>query len=193
MKGHPTEHLIESILLAPADVESGLRREIEDHVERCSLCSETALLLKNFHTQLRHSSQASPEVEEFLRRISPAPLTVDLQPYRFVPDATEFGEHAMSVLAAKSEAAKEYRYTPVCTLLSRNEETLVRILKDCQTDTYRVYVITKTRKSLNATLRFPSLDLVVSVNPETQQGQFSLPARQPGIDWTNIVAELRFS
>ncbi len=193
MEGHPTEHELELIFIAPGKIDVDLRTQIEDHLQHCDLCWESASLLKSFHDELRQSPQSLAHVEEFLGRIIFSPKIVELRPYRYVPDAAEFGEHAMTVLAAKSEAPREYRYSTVCTLLSRNEDTLVRILKDLQTDKYRIYLITRTPGHAAATVRFPSFDLDVPINPETLQAEFSLPANASGIDWMNIIAELRFS
>jgi hypothetical protein len=193
VKQHPTEDELELILLAPGDVDVDVRNEIEDHLRRCDTCRDSASLLRSFHNEMHKSPQSLPAVEELVSRLTVSSRVIALHPYRYVPDATEFGTNTMIVLAAKSEAKKEYRYSAVCTLLSRNEETLVRILKDHQTDTYRIYLITKNRDRSNAIIRFPSLDLDVSINGDTQQAEFSLPIDRTGIDWTTIVAELHFS
>ena len=194
MNRHPAENELELIFLAPDKVDAAMRREIEGHLEHCDPCRESAALLESFHAELKNSPQSVQNVEDFLKRFESRAKIVELFPYRFVPDATEFGENVMTVLAAKSETTSEYRYSTVCTLVSRNEESLVRILKDHDTEKYRVYLITKHREQIqHALVHFPSLQIDVAINPETQQAEFSLPANRPGIDWMNIVAELRFS
>jgi hypothetical protein len=194
MESHLQENDIESFVLSPQKFGPGRRKEIVDHLANCAQCNAVASLLRSFYSELEDRPKRLRKVDEFVTGLLGQPAIIELQPFRFTPDPDEFGEHVMTVLAAKSESPSNYKYSSICTLVSRDEQILVRVLKDNDTQTYRVFLITKRgMPMLNATIRFPALNLTISVSSDTRQAEFSLPPTQSGIDWTNIVAELRLS
>jgi hypothetical protein len=194
MESHLQENDIESFVLSPQKLGPGRHKQIEDHLANCVQCNAVASLLRSFYSELEDQPKKLQKVEEFLSGLRSLPALVDLQPYQYTPDPDEFGEHVMTVLAAKSESPNNYKYSSICTLVSRDEQMVVRVLKDNDTQLYRVFLITKRGMPfLNATIRFPALNLTLSFSSDTRQAEFSLPPTQYGIDWTNIVAELRIS
>lgn len=191
---HPLERDIELFLEAPEELASEERAQIEAHLSSCLQCRDIAALLRSFHAELKQLRGTNPKVEQFLDGLLAQTTIIELRPYRYSPDPAEFGQHILTVLAAKSETGSDYRYSSVCTLMSRDEQILVRILKDQEMENYRIFLITKQGEhSPNATIRFPAFELSISLDPESQQAVFTLPSMQTAVDWSNIVAELRIA
>lgn len=194
MQQHPPENDIELFVLAPQELVPNRRAQITAHLNSCQQCKDTVALLRSFYSELKELPATSQNVEKFLDSLLPRPTILELQPYRYSPDPAEFGQHVLTVLAAKSETGREYRYSSVCTLVSRDERALVRILKDTEMDNYRIFLITRRgAETRNATIRFPALELSISLDSESHQAVFHLPSTQAAIDWSNIVAELRLA
>ncbi len=195
MEQHPKEEDIDLFVLAPDKLDRERRKDIEFHLSGCGLCSEMASFFRDFYAELgKHTLQDNSHVEEFLSRLKHQEPVIDLFPHRFMPNPAEFGDHVMTVLAAKSETKDLYRFSSVCTLVSKDENTLVRILKDNGNQGYKLFLITKDPvPELKATVRFPVLGLSISLQPDSPQTDFKLPANIQEVDWTTIVAELRFS
>jgi hypothetical protein len=193
MGNHIQEFDIELTILEPGKVSDSRRNEIAHHLRECSACREIAVMLQSFYSELNTETTESPRVEEFLESLTGKPVIIQLHPYQFSPDPSEFGEHVMTVLAAKSETVSNYRYSAVCTLVSRDENTLVRILKDNEALVYRLFLILRRRQpSQRISVRFPTLDLEIPIDPDSLQADIRLPANRGTVDWTNIVAELIF-
>jgi hypothetical protein len=194
MGNHLRENDIELFVLSPLGLDAGRHKQMADHLANCDQCNAVASLLRSFYSELEDEPWKLQNVEEFLSALLPPPSVYALHPYRYTPDPAEFGEHIMTVLAAKSESPNRYQYSSMCTLISRDEQIVVRVLKDNDTKIYKVFMITRRGMSiLNATIRFPALNLTISISSDTRQAEFSLSPTQSGIDWTNIVAELRVS
>ena len=191
---HPTENEIELFLLTPEALTTEKRQQIDTHLSSCPQCRAATTLLRSFHSEFKKQYGTPPAVVKFVDELLIRSKIVELHPYRYSPDPAEFGQHVLTVLAAKSESEADYRYSSVCTLVSRDEQTLVRILKDTRMNNYRIFLIaSRGSDMLGVTIRFPALDMSVPVDAETQQAVFSLPETHAAIDWTNIVAELHYA
>ena len=194
MQNHPSENDVELFVQTPDILNSTSRAQIEGHVSSCPSCQAIVTLLQSFYAEWKELSRPQVKTEQFLDHLLARPRVVQLHAYRYSPDPAQFRQHVMTVLAAKSEGDNNYRYSAVCTLVSQDEETVVRILKDDEMDNYKVFLITKQGvHAPNATVRFPALGLSVMLDPESLQAVFSLPSAQSTVDWSNIVAELRIA
>ncbi len=194
MEHHLHEQDIDIYLLSPERLDPVRKRQMESHLATCSLCSELTSFLDDVYRELRsRSSEKDQRVEKFLTQLAEQAKVIQLVPIRFAPNPSEVGENTMTVLAAKSDARTHYRYSSVSTLASRDEGTLVRILRDEELLRYRLYIITQEpRNASHAIVRFPSLGVEVTVPLDTLQADVHLPAGSPDVDWTTIDAELRF-
>jgi hypothetical protein len=192
---HLQEREIDLLLLAPEKVDPDRRKEFELHLSACVECRELMLFLRDIYEELKsHAGATNDQVEEFVSRLRDKERVVKLIPFRFIPDAAEFGDRVMTVLAAQSEPKDEYQYSSVCTLISKDERVLVRILKDNNRQSYRLFLVARDRPaSSHATIRFPALGFTVTIQPGSAQADIKLPPEIRGIDWTSIAAELRFS
>ncbi len=194
MEGHLEEQDIDLLILSPEKLAPERRQLLESHLAECSLCSEMAAFLRSFYDELgKHTLESQDRVEQFLADLKHRRSVVQLFPYQFVP-TTEVGGQLATVLAAKSDPKPSYRYSSVCTLASRDEKTVVRILRDEESRNYRLFLLSSGfEPDLRAIIHFPALDINVSVRPESPQAEFHLPASTQHVDWSSIVAELRFT
>lgn len=192
---HPQEEDIDLFVHAPDSLDVDRRTVIESHLAGCDFCRAMESFFRDFYGVLeKYSGRENSRVEQFLSDLEFRDSIIELFPHRFTPNPAEFGDHVMTVLAAKSEAKNLYRFSSVCTLVSKDEQTLVRILRDNDDEDYRLYLIKDDRvPDLKATVRFPALGISISVQPGSPQTEFKLPANIRDVDWTTIVAELRFS
>jgi hypothetical protein len=195
MERHLQEREIDLLLLAPEKIEPSLRKELELHLSACRECGEMASFLRDIYEELKsHASETDNRVEEFVSRLQARERVIELTPFRFVPDPTAFGDRMVTVLAAQSDPKNEYQYSSVCTLVSTDERALVRILKDNDHQRYRLFLMARDRPpSSRATVRFPVMGFSVSLEPDSTQADIDLPSEIREVDWTSIVAELRFS
>lgn len=194
MEHHLHEQDIDLYLLNPDRLDPVRKRQMESHLATCSLCSELTSFLDDVYRELRNrSSEKDQRVEQFLAHLAEQAKVIELVPLRFAPHPSEFSQNTVTVLAAKSDVRTHYRYSSVCTLASRDEGTLVRILRDEEQLRYRLYLITQERRhASHAIVRFPSLGVDVTVPLDTLQADVHLPTGSPDVDWTTIDAELRF-
>ncbi len=194
MDGHLEEQDIDLLILSPEKLTAERRQLLEQHLAKCSLCSEMAAFLRSFYAELgKHTLESQSRVEQFLADLKQRNSVVQLFPYQFTPTA-EVGGRVTTVLAAKSDTKPPYRYSSVCTLASRDEKIVVRILRDEESRKYRLYLVSSSfEPDVRAIIHFPALDINVSVRAEFPQTEFHLPADTGEVDWTNVVAELRFT
>ena len=195
MEGHLKEQDIELLVLTPEKLRCDLKQRMEAHLSECVHCKEISTFLRAFYSEFENASPSKDHrVEELLMRLQNREQVFDLVPYRFMPDPFEYGERAMTVLAAKSEIRNHYRYSEVCTLVSKDENALVKILKDGESTSYKLFLVTSDLlPGTQATIRFPLLGLSKTLTFDLPRVDFELPANIPEVDWTTIVAELRFS
>jgi hypothetical protein len=192
---HLQEREIDLLLLAPEGLDPDRRKEFELHLSACAECRELVSFLRDIYEELKsHADATNNQVEEFISRLRDRERVIKLTPFRFIPDPAEFGDRVMTVLAAQSEWKNEYQYSSVCTLVSKDERALVRILKDNDRQSYRLFLMARDRPaSSRATVRFPALGFTVTIQPDSAQADIKLPSEIQEIDWTSIAAELRFS
>lgn len=194
MLNHPPENDLELLATTPERLSAVRRTELEGHISSCSSCNDIVLLLQSFHRELTAGDTSRRKAELLLDRLFQHPNVIHLRAYRYTPDPSQFGRNVMTVLAAKSEGGPQYRYSSICTLVSHDEQTVVRILKDNDNNSYKAFLISKEGEQPTvALIRFPALDLNVVLEPSTHQASFSLPAAHRNIDWSNVVAELRLA
>ncbi len=195
MEYHLQERDIDALLLAPERLEADQRKEFERHLATCSACRELMTFLHDAYDELhRHSTETERRVEEFVDRLRKQERIIELIPFRFVPDPAEFGEGTITVMAAHTGQQTDYKYSAVSTLISRDERSLVRILRDNELDRYRVFLTANDRPPRSrATIHFPGLGFGVTLAAEESQADLVLPPGLHDLDWTAIAAELRFS
>ncbi|HEY6950857.1 MAG TPA: hypothetical protein VI758_00540 [Bacteroidota bacterium] len=191
MDNHPRENAIELFLRSPQSLEADQRLLIERHLDLCPQCLDSLNLLRSFYAEFDRQIAEDASLKQFADRITNQPAVFELHPYRYTPNPAQFGEHVMTVLAAKSEGHDEYRFSSICTLVSHDERAVVRILKDNETSHYRLYLITDREHQFSeATIKFPLFDRSLVFDSKNHQTEFSLPAAE-AVDWTSVVAELR--
>ena len=195
MEHHLHEREIDLFLLAPERLDPDQRKEYELHLSHCEECREVASFLRDVYRELQgRASDSNDRVEDFISGLGNRGRVIKLTPFRFVPDPAELGDRVMTVLAAQSEPKNEYQYSTVCTLVSKDERALVRILKDNDRQSYRLFLMARDRpRASRATVHFPVLGLSVTVQPDSTQADLELPSGTREVDWPSVVAELRFS
>jgi hypothetical protein len=135
--------------------------------------------------------QVSPEVEAFVAQLFPVARIIPLHPLQRQPNAVAYSDRYVMVLAAKTPETALRKFQTVATLISEPHNTLVRIQRNNETQTYTLYVHTDDpRKREWAIVSFPEL-AADFVTDEKGQVTFQLPNDQIPANWEALKGILR--
>jgi len=189
---HIEERIVEAYVRHPEDLDSAIRQSVAGHLDDCAACRSIADFLRAFYAELDGlGDEVSPQVDEFVAARFPGARIIPLHPFRPELDQVYAGDGYTVVLAAMSHEPPAPRFQTVATLASVQKDTLLRILRDNVTNTFRLYILSgDRRKREHAIISFPELALDF-VADEKGQVTFALAEKAVPEDWEALKSVLR--
>ena len=189
---HIAEHLIEAYVRHPDDLNSAAHQSIVRHLEECNTCRSIAEYLRTFYGELDTlGDKVSPQVEKWIAGHFPRARVIPLYPFRPEPNASFARNAHVVVLAAMTHASPAPRFQTVATLASAQKDVLLRLLRDNETDSYRLYILSDDPcQRKHAVVSFPDLALEV-VTDDKGQAQFQLSDDKAPKSWDSLPSVLR--
>jgi len=191
---HVAEHLIEFYVRHPEELDAITQQSVAGHVEACSACRSIAEFLRPFYAELETlDGKVSPQWEAWLAEHFPRAHVIPLHPFRPEPEESCAYSANAVVLAAMTRRSRSSgtRFQTVATLASRQQDVLLRILRDNESDTYRLYVLSHDpRQRRHAVISFPDLPLEVATD-ENGQARFQLAGDMASRKWESLNSILR--
>jgi hypothetical protein len=192
LKNHIAERKIEAYIRRPKDLGEAADQLVAAHLEVCGACRSIADFLRSFYAELESpDEEILPQIDEQMEALFFRARLVPLYPFRPVPDKVYAGDEYTGVLAAMSDEPPAPRFQTVATLASAQKDTLLRILRDNETNAFRLYIHAENRRQReHAIISFPELGMDF-IADEKGQVTFKLAEQAVPADWETVKSVLR--
>lgn len=181
---HPSETELERYLNNTRSLEVAQRNYIEEHIRNCEECATLLEWLRDINdlVQQQYESFSSHLTHPAGKLEKKKPVRIPLYPYTV--GKPEANNEFRPLLLAADHPAGSHGYRSVATMISSEEECLVRILKNENADNYRIFILADDKfYSSKGMLSFPALGKELLAD---EIGQVTIPSKQlPNETWLN--------
>jgi hypothetical protein len=189
---HIAEHIIEAHVRHPEALDAVTAQSVATHLKGCRACRAIADYLRTFYAELDGvEDSVSPQVEKWIAAHFAGSRIIPLYPFRPEPDKLYASDEYTVVLAAMTHESPAPRFQTVATLASVEKSTLLRILRDNATGTFRVYILAEDRRQReHAIISFPELGMNLMAD-EKGQAVFALAEQALATDGETLTSVLK--